>query len=137
MSIELADLRAEDLIRLEFIVPGAPDRDRAFSLEVVAQLPEGSRVWLEGPAVLMTEVRAAARSERASPERAAVGCLANGRRAFGPGVIARGVRHRAALLLYVPPDKRERRGVVEVRQLYEGTEVGRVVFRVRPESERR
>lgn len=136
MSTERRDLDPREVVAVPFLVPGAPDSDRAFSLEVVARLPEGAQIWLEAPAALMSALRRRGQPLRVTPEQVTVACLPSGRRTFGPGILPAGSRTPVRILVYVPPAKLGLGGSVAVRQLYGPTEVGRIVFRVRPSGDR-
>jgi hypothetical protein len=119
-----------DLVVFEFIVPGAPDRDRPFVLEVDAHLPEGGRLWLEAPDELLYALRARSPFARVTTNGGLLSLPAHGRRRFGPGTLTAGTQHRVRLTADVRPERRRLGGEVSVRQLYEDVEVGRVTFRL-------
>jgi hypothetical protein len=118
---------------LEFFAPGAYDRERPFALEVLAQLPEGATLWLEGPATLIDGLHAHSPFVRRAADRAAIPLAPHGRRRLGPGLFPARSKNPMKLVLELPAQARRHGGEVAVRQLYEDFEVGRVTFRLKPE----
>jgi len=121
---------------MHFLAPGADDMTRRFCLEVIAKLPQGSRVLLEGPLALLQAMQAI------TPW-----CPAQDREDIGRVPINPHGRHRVGcayfppkhafplrLLVHIPEAHRMHRYDVAVRQLYESEEVGRITWRLVPET---
>ncbi len=123
-----------NFVPLPFLAPGAPDKARKMDLEVVAQLPDGARAFLEAPLYLLDALK-----ER-SPylelnRKGGLGRLpvnARGRLRVGPILFPAKSRAKLRLLVHIPSKFREREFDVYVRQLFKGAEVGRITWRLSP-----
>jgi serine protease len=123
-----------DPVAEEFLLVGAPDRFRRFDLELVQRLPEGVRVWIEGPAALLgvlphepwASVERLKKSDRVRLALPFVHQLPLCGVRLGPGA-----RHRCHLV--VRGAKGLARGLhrIALRQLHEGLEVGRITWGLR------
>jgi hypothetical protein len=130
------------LTTMNFVIAGAPDRTRAFDFELLQDLPQGARVWLDVPPAMMAVLpRDAFGKSKFDRE---TGCV----RLAAPLVhrlplydvrLGADARHRCRLV--VQGCKGIARGVyrVALRQIYENVEVGRVTLglRVRAKAERK
>lgn len=132
-------------VALPFLAPGAPDRARPMVLEVVARLPQGARILLEGPrhwldAEARRQVRPAGRDEKALAAAVAAGdgrharVLLNphGRTALPERAFPAGSKTQLRLLVHVPEEHRLGEYEVHARQLYRGEELGRITWRLVP-----
>lgn len=116
---------------LPFILAGAPDRRRRFDLELIQQVGDGVRVWLQVPlaaAGLFLEGRDwKHRLDR--KEQVARLLLPAAPRICVPDVPLRGgARHRSRFLLEEGQGRVRPGHRIAVRQLYAGQEVGRVTW---------
>jgi hypothetical protein len=114
--------------KVSFLAPGAPDRDREMTLEVLSTLPPVARVSLELPAALF-----GAAQEQLS-QRIVIdttGVTRVGRFRF-----PRQSRNELQLEVDIPEALRVHPHQIAVRQLYEGQEVGRVTWRLMPNKRR-
>jgi hypothetical protein len=123
-------LRAEVMRPLEFTIAGAPDSRRAFDFEIVQKLPPGVRAFLDVPA----GVEALARIGDGHSKPAGDGLRRHALPRIPihrPASIVLGAeaRHRAALILELDPEVRLHHHTICIRQLYDGAEVGRILWR--------
>lgn len=119
---------------MDFFITGAPDRNREFRFELLQELPEGAKVWLDVPPAMMAVLRRDAFSgvsidAQSGQARLAVPFVRN-LPLYGVRLGA-GARHRCRLL--VQGGKGLERGLyrVALRQIYEDVEVGRVTLGLR------
>lgn len=118
-------------VTLSFIAPGAPDKGRKMRLEIGAQLPRGSRVFLEGPRHFMDRIKAPfARVENGEEIR--IPCNPHARQSFEEMVFPAKSRTKLSLLVQIPEAARGNPYEVYARQVHEGQEVGRVTWRLVP-----
>lgn len=125
-------------VALEFIAPGAPDRDLPMRLEIAGRLPQGARVLLEAPLDFIGRL-----GERTpfveADDRRGVGRIRinpSGDHPLNEAIFPAKSRTPLRLLVHIPEALRENAYDVAVRQLWEGMEVGRVNWRLvrRPEA---
>lgn len=130
-----------ELVPLRFHVAGAWDRARAFALEAHADLPEGSRVALQVPHWIgrgltpahadMQEVDDPATDPK-NPRRLRIPLPARGRKPLGSIELPAAAAAASDMLVHIPPEQHRQTHRVFVRQLYEGREVGRITWLLRP-----
>jgi hypothetical protein len=127
---------------MDFLIVGAPDRGREFHFELLQQLPEGAKVWLEVPLAMMAVLPRDAFSgvsidRRSGRARLAVPSVRSLR--LYDVRLGAGARHRCRLV--VQGGKGLARGLyrVALRQIYKDVEVGRVTLglRVKAKAERK
>jgi len=124
-------------VALPFLAPGAPDRARRMRLEIGAKLPRGARAMLELPLAMLDAMpeRGPLKVDR-KRQVAYLPVNPHGIRSLGEMLFA--AKSRAALRLLVQIPEAHRKAAYEVfaRQLFEGTEVGRVTWRLAPRRPR-
>ncbi|OFX82275.1 MAG: hypothetical protein A2W99_09465 [Bacteroidetes bacterium GWF2_33_16] len=121
-------------LRLDFFSPGLPDRDQRMSLEVISKLPKDVKVLLQIPIVWKKTVF------KGSPY-----VLHNKKRKVGFAPIKplgesklENIQFRANsktplnLFLHIPEKFKNRNYTIAVRQMLEGTEVGRFTWKLVP-----
>lgn len=125
---------APDFKVLELLAPGAPDKARRMSLEVLSRLPDGSVLAVVIPRVLAVAMHLSSPSFQTDPSSrsAVVPVKAAGKSWIGEGVFPRGSRNKLRLLVHIPPAQRSKPSVVAVRQVYDRVEVGRVTWLLVP-----
>jgi hypothetical protein len=133
--------RFKGFIALPFLITGAWDKARAFTLETIAGLPKGSRLALQvardigrelAPTKAKIEHLEDRKTDRHQPRRLRI-FVASGRphrlRRVKLPASSRAPSH---LLVQIPDDHRDRIHEVAVRQMYAGREVGRITWRISP-----
>ena len=127
---------------MDFLIAGAPDRGREFHFELLQQLPEGAKVWLEVPpamiAVLPRDAFSGGAIDRRSGRvRLAVPSVRS--LPFYDVRLGAGVRHRCRLVVQGGKGIAARLYRVALRQIYENVEVGRVTLglRVKAKAQRK
>jgi hypothetical protein len=130
----LADPSA-DPVALNFVIAGSPDAARRFDLEILQRLPAGVKIELEVPAALLAVLpRAGFVSRQVDRESKRVRLALP----FVRGLPLCGVRlgpaarHRCRLLVHGHPALAGRGHRLAIRQLFDGHEVGRVTWDLRP-----
>jgi hypothetical protein len=128
-----------DPVEAKFLIVGAPDRARVFDFEILQQLPEKMRVWLEVPLALYAPFRRAGAVEaKFDKKRQSVRILLPSVRSLAVRKVrlGRSEQHRCAFV--IPGSKELERGVhrVAIRQIYLREEVGRVTWGVRAAEKR-
>ncbi|SFR69724.1 Subtilase family protein [Halogeometricum rufum] len=123
-------------VRLPFFIAGGRRENVRTRLSIDAALPKGSRAFIQLPrenAAKMDEHLGGATVEGEDGD-VRIPVNPHGRTTFGETTLPIGSRARATLLVDVP--KEHRRGSFEVsaRQLYGDEEVGRVTWRLAPET---
>jgi serine protease len=124
---------------MDFLIVGAPDRAREFHFELLQQLPEGAKVWLEVPLAMMAVL------PRDAFGRISIDRKAGRARLAVPFVrslplcdvrLGADARHRCRLV--VQGGKGLARGLhrVALRQIYQDVEVGRVTLGLRVKTKR-
>jgi hypothetical protein len=134
-----ADADPSDPVDLPFLAPGPPDKARRMSLEVVAKLPEGARVWLEVPKAFVDGMKERSPFNKIDKKRGHVRLPVNphGRRVFGEALFPAKSRMKARLLVKIPKKFLRYEYEVYVRQVYQRQEVGRITWRLTPRKKRR
>lgn len=117
---------------LPFAVPGAPEADHEFALDVETQLPEGWQVQIEVPADLF-EVLTAGRSKEVTAASGTNGAAllslpAQGLWSLGSGVFPGGLMAGCRLRVQRFGKAPEGEAIVRVRQLFEGQPLGAVTW---------
>lgn len=124
---------AGGFVPLAFLAPGAPDQARVMRLEIVAQLPEGSRAFVEAPISMYRRMRG---NDLVKIDKrrgiALIPINPHGEHSLGDMLFEARSETRLQLLIQIPPEYRSMGYQVFVRQLYEGQEVGRVTWRLVP-----
>lgn len=127
-------LPESEMIELAFMAQGWPSEDLPMLLEVEARLPEGARVWLEGPAEFM---KVLAENSFYLTEGSQAGYLRLSMNPYGRSHLRESVfpaKFQADMKLFVdiPMNQRENTYGVFARQLYNDQEVGRVHWHLAP-----
>jgi serine protease len=129
----------EGFVALPFIFPGAPDKARRFSLELVAKLPADSRVMLEVPLGWTHLLGEREMQGDANQTRKSVvfPLPPFGRFRLADSIIPARARIPLRLLVHIPKKCRKTAFQAVVRQIFEREEVGRVTWRLqRPAAAR-
>ncbi|HEV2756491.1 MAG TPA: S8 family serine peptidase [Actinomycetota bacterium] len=126
----------KDYVGLPFVAPGAPDEARVFNLELIARLPEGARVFFEGPAYLVEQLRDRSPYLKGDDRTAVIPVAAQGREAFDPIVFPAKSEAACRLLVHIPEEHRRNGYEIAVKQVWEDLEVGRVTWRLAPDVRR-
>ncbi len=120
------------MMRLPFIIPGTQDKDRKMQFEAIAQLPEASRLSLEGPIEFMkklfVEGQDWGKGERENFVKISIDPQQVTK--FRDAVLMAKDRHEMLLLVELPEVIQPRNYDVFVRHLYRGREVGRITWRI-------
>lgn len=133
------------LIALPFLITGAWDDARIFGLEILAQLPERTRLILEVPAWLghqfnpkLTEFEAHEDVEADPDDRARmrIPIQPHGAARLGDVELKADARVASHLLIEWPGDHHRAPHEVAVRQTYKGREVGRITWRLVPDRDK-
>jgi serine protease len=114
---------------------GWPSQDLRMRLEVVGRLPEGARMWLEGPAEFMDAiVENRPYLEIVKEGVAGLPINPHGVNRFREIVFPAKSRNQMQLLVEIPENQQNRAYRIYARQLYKGEEVGRVTWQLEPPS---
>ncbi len=133
-------------IPLRFLVAGAWDAARKFSLETHAELPEESRMALQVPHWIGHGLKPAHpkleeleddRTDPGSRRRVRIPLHANGRHELGQIELPAGTAAASHLLVHIPEERHHHPHKVVVRQLYEGREAGRITWLILPRHRRK
>lgn len=127
----------EAQISLPWIMPGAPDRRRAFALELALKLPRRAEVLLELPLRFLRDFGAQLKlvSIDEKKDRGIAHLPSGGRLIFGPAVVAAKARYEMRLLVRMNSKDYDTRYRVEARQLFNGKEeVGRLTWLFDPRA---
>jgi len=120
---------------LGFQFAGAGEEDIPwFGIEVIGRLPRGSKLTLEVPGALGRALRPGlfAAQPAKNGEMAVVQLVPWATNRLGEVPMGRGVRHRAKLHVWIPPEARGGRHRLHARQTFKGREVGRVSWLIEP-----
>jgi hypothetical protein len=126
---------------LPFLIAGAWNGDEIFQLEVVADLPEGSKLALQTAEWVGRALRPAPRNttahrdfvtDLANPNRLRIPLPANDTHALGDIRLPGNSAVASHMLVHIPPRRHDRAFDVLIRQLYRGQEIGRVTWRLLP-----
>jgi len=126
-----------DYVVLAFLAPGTPEKARRMRLEVTAQLPQGARVFLEGPPDFLDLFDSPSPFSKDDAERKVrlVPVNPHGRYSLGEALLPAKSRTKLQLLVHIPEKFRANAYEVYASQLFEGLEVGRVTWRLAPYRE--
>ncbi len=129
----------DKFVELPFLAPGAPDRARRMQLEIVARLPKGARIMLEGPLHIREFLNEKSPFVKIDRKRRMVRIPVNprGKKIFGRALFPARFRMQLKLLVHIPKAFRKNRYSVYVRQLYKDVEVGRVTWVLAPRKRKR
>jgi serine protease len=117
---------------LPFLIPGAFDSKRRFSLESVGRLPRDAKVELELPLTLARQLRLKLQlSQLQSRDTVRIALHPYGNQLVGAGALAAESIAECTLHATLPTDAYEDGGTHEfaIRQVYGETEVGRLTWR--------
>jgi serine protease len=134
-----------DVVTLPFLASGAPDMARLFQLEVVARLPEKTRVWLEAPMYFIDAMQVRSPFLRRDEKRdvAWVPLNPHGHTVIGEALFPPDSLTELRLLVHIPDKWRKSDYEVYVSQLYkdeeeegvkEYEEVGRITWLLVPQE---
>lgn len=118
---------------INFLAPGAYDIDRLMQLEVVARLPEGAHLELEGASDFINAMVKGQFEKNMSADKMKLPLSPHGVNRFREIVFL--AKSLNPLQLQVTLPKEHRRGAYEifVRHLYKGEEIGRITWQFVPE----
>lgn len=121
-------------IVLPFMVQGWLTEDLPMQLEVVARLPQGSKVWLEGPAEFMKMIVDTAFYLKDSEKLGVLQLPINpyGANRFKDSIFPAKLQADIRILVDIPQEERGNVYEIFARQLYHDEEVGRVTWRLVP-----
>jgi len=120
-----------------FLATGTPEKARKMGLAIVARLPEGARVLLEGPASFLDGFSGKVLPENdlsAKIKMMPINPL--GRHDLGEAIFPAWSRTPLRLLVHVPDEARGNTYQIHVSQFFEGLEVGRVTWRLTGDGEK-
>ncbi len=119
----------ESKSNLKFLMRGAPDRRRHFTLELETHLPPGARVWFHTGGRLLTKARFPGRARRLRRARGLK--VVDGIR-LGRAPVPAGAEWPMEVRVTWPRRMKQGDWWVSVRQLFREREVGRVTWQLRP-----
>ena len=121
---------------LDFLSPGAPRQAVPMRLAIDGKLPPGARAYLQVPAYYADMLAEQGIPVQALKDRriALVALRQFGRMQLPEVAYPARIRNRMRLLVHIPKSYRGGAYEVSVRQLFEGEEVGRVTWRLRPKE---
>ncbi len=130
----IAMLTSTETIELPFMAQGWLLEDLPMRLEVVARLPEGSGIWLEGPQEFMKMVVENSFYLEEGREAGVLRLPINpyGVNRFKEVVFRAKLQADMRVLVDIPKEQRENAYEVFAHQLYHDEEVGRVTWRLTP-----
>jgi hypothetical protein len=122
-----------NFVALDFMFPGAPDKARFMRLDVIAALPEGSRVLVEVPLLMYEGMRGPQAIKIHRRRRSAlIPMNPYGRRSLGEILLPARSRSHLRLLVRVPEQRRDMAYEISAQQLFENRPVGRLTWRLAP-----
>jgi hypothetical protein len=130
-----------EFIPLPFLISGAWDESRIFTLETIAELPSGSKMalqvaeWIGRRLVVEANVAiyGDAATDPKNPRRARIVLESSRSHRLGDVELPRKTAAPSHLLVNIPAEKHTQPFDVAIRQLYGGREVGRITWRLVPE----
>jgi serine protease len=130
----VAMLAGIEMIALPFMAQGWLTEDLPMRLEVVARLPEGSGIWLEGPQEFMKMIVENSFYLEEGGEAGVLRLPINpyGVNRFKEVVFRAKLQADMRVLVDIPKEQRENAYEVFAHQLYHDEEVGRVTWRLTP-----
>jgi len=116
--------------KLQFAVSGAFDTSHEFQLEAIGHLPKGSRAFIDMPASLAQVLRFRPTEVVNDPKRLKGRLPLNpaGVQRLGVVILQARSTHQCQLFVSIPQQDRSSSYEFAIRQLYHGTEVGRVTW---------
>jgi hypothetical protein len=124
---------------LPFHLAGAWDVDTTFTLEVLAGLPRGSALAIQGAESILRDTHSLAaeklidsETDPDRPHRLLLELPPHEHHVLGVIHLPADTIARSHLLVHIPPEHHDEPVDVAVRQLYEGKEVGRITWRLIP-----
>ena len=132
-----------DFLALPFLLSSAWDEAHAFSIETAAELPTNGHLALQvaewigrglkpAPSALTKYDDGA--TDPKNPDRVRIPLEPHGAHSLGEISLPKGTLAPSHLLVHIPTGEPERFYDVSIRQLYAGREVGRITWRLMPES---
>jgi hypothetical protein len=130
----IEDVNPLETLNLPFDIGGAPDMLRKFDLEVVARLPEGSRVVFNVPTPLLKNAAGPLPRFRPSSEKGISQIHVSAKQPLIVKHLRIPARRQfpASLDVYTPPVSRFGTYEVYISQKFKGVEVGRMTFEIVP-----
>jgi serine protease len=124
-----------NFVALPFLAPGTPDKARRMGLEVMARLPEGSRVFLEAPVHFLDALdhRSPFYEQDRKKKLVRIPVSPHGNFILGEALFPAGSKTPLRLLVNIPKQFRRNSYNIYARQTFEGREVGRITWQLRPE----
>jgi serine protease len=120
--------KLSDFIDLPWKASGAPDKGRSMQLEVIANLPDGSELMVDGPADFMKLLHVD--SSPQGKKRRVARINPSGRHVLGEGLFPAKTQHDMRLRVRIPKKYRKQSFDIHVSQRFKGLEVGRVTWRL-------
>ena len=117
--------------QLPFLITGAWDAARPFSLETEAELPEGSRLVLQVPQHIGRGLQPPYPGAEEAEDALRIPLPANGRQSLGRIHLPAGTAATSHLLVHVPEHRQQEPIKVVIRQLYGEREAGRITWFLR------
>lgn len=120
---------------MNFFVAGANDRARPMGLEIVAGLPEGAQVWLQGRDEFLFALQGKGSPNiEHDPEKGMARILVNpyGPYLFKDTIFPKDLHEPLQLIVRLPEGQHDKSYELFARQLYQGEEVGRVTWQLTP-----
>jgi hypothetical protein len=120
---------------LPFLVAGAPDKVRYFDLEIMLRVPRDVKVWLEAPKSLFSFLpkNTFQATKFYKREKMVRVMLHKFHKTLLKRVkIGRSARHRCKFIIYNSKTLDSSLHTISIKQIYEGMEVGRVSWAMRP-----
>ena len=135
----------KEFIPLPFLFPGSPgkkDSALPFQLEVEANFPSKSRVFIEVPLIFFKawqKKNPDLKAERITDkeERAIIPLKAYGTTTFDDVILESKSKHQIKIYVFIPEKRRKGRYVMSARQLYKEHETGSVAWLFGPKKKRR
>ncbi len=130
-----------EFLPLQFVIAGAWDVPRVFSLETEADLPFGSRLALQTSRWVVDELKPAPQDREEiedpdtdpdEPQRVRVPLHANKLHPLGEIELRAGTVAPSHLLVHIPFEFHVRPHRVVIRQMYRGREAGRITWLILP-----
>jgi hypothetical protein len=130
-----------EFVALPFLIAGAWDGARVFSLETHAELPDESRIALQVPHWIGrgfkpdypgTEEFDDAETDPGNRRRIRIPLPRNGRQSLGFIELPAGTAASSHMLVHIPEHRHQKPLRVVIRQLFEEREVGRITWLLRP-----
>lgn len=128
-NFEVLPILSSASMMMKFIAPGAYDDDRLMQLEIVAHLPEGAQLSLEGPANFVNALQKGY-FENVREERMRVLLSPYGVNRYKEIMFPANSQNQLELIADIPEAQCTRNHEVYVRHLYNGEEIGRITWQL-------